>query len=130
MICMSSVISVKVKKGWRETERFFHRTLNKEYMQVLERYADLGVQALRNATPVDSGDTASAWGYTIETGKGVTKLYFTNGNEKNGVNIAILLIYGHATRNGGYVEGNDFVSPALRPIFQDLADAMYREITA
>lgn len=126
---MGEIISVKVSDGWKKTERFFHRTLKKEYMKVLETYAEAGVQALRDATPKDSGDTAEAWGYKIESREGVTKLYFTNDNEKNGMNIAILLIYGHGTRNGSYVQGNDFVTPALRPIFEDLADAMFREIT-
>ena len=127
---MSGIISVKVSKGWKKTERFFHRTLSRKYMDVLKGYADLGLQALREATPIDSGETASAWAYEIESRDGVTKLVYTNSHMENGVNIAILLIYGHGTRNGGYVEGNDFVSPALRPIFQDLADSMFREITA
>ena len=125
---MSGIISVKVSDGWKRTERFFHRTLKKEYMKVLERYAEAGVEALREATPKDSGDTANAWGYRIESRDGITKLYFTNDNIQNGVNVAILLVHGHGTRNGGYVQGNDFVKPALRPIFQDLADAMFREI--
>ncbi len=125
---MGGIISVKVKDGWKKTERFFHRTLKKEYMKVLEEYAEEGVAALREATPKDSGDTANAWGYKIESREGVTKLYFTNDHVQNGMNIAILLIYGHGTRNGGYVQGNDFVTPALEPIFQDLADTMFREI--
>ena len=126
---MGSMISVKVKKGWQKTEHFFHKSLSRKYMDVLKQYADLGVRALQEATPTDSGDTAAAWGYQIETGDGTTRLIFTNDNVKNGINIAILLIHGHGTRNGGYVEGNDFVSPALEPIFEKLARTMYREIT-
>ncbi len=127
---MSGIISVKIKGDWKKTSRFFHKALSRKYMDVLEGYAELGLKALREATPVDSGETAAAWDYAIESRDGVTKLVYTNSHTKNGVNIAILLIYGHGTRNGGYVEGNDFVSPALRPIFQELADSMFKEITA
>lgn len=126
---MAGIITVKVKKGWERTERFFHRTLSRKYMDVLRSYADRGLEALRAATPTDSGETAAAWNYRIENGDGITRLYFTNDHIENGINVAVLLIYGHGTRNGGYVEGNDFVSPALRPIFEDLADAIFREIT-
>lgn len=123
------MITIKVKKGWKKTERFFHRTLRKKYMEILEVYGQQGVEALRAATPVDSGETANSWGYEIERGEGITKLRFTNSNVKNGINIVILLVHGHATRNGGYVEGNDFVTPALRPIFEDMADAIWNDIT-
>lgn len=126
---MGRIISVKHKGNFRHFERFTHRVLKQEYMNILRAYADMGVKALKEATPTESGDTADAWGYEIESGDGITTLTFTNSHEENGLNIAILLIYGHGTRNGGYVQGNDFVSPALRPIFQDLADAIWKEVT-
>lgn len=123
------MIKVKHKGNFNNIERFFNYVLKRDYLNILADYAEKGVQALRDATPIESGDTAEAWGYVIESGNGITKVIFTNDNENDGVNIAILLIYGHGTRNGGYVEGNDFVSPALLPVFQDLADAMWKGVT-
>ena len=110
-------------------EKFFNHILRHDYLNILSEYAERGVQALRNATPVETGETANAWGFEIESGNDKTTIYFTNSEEDNGVNVAILLLYGHGTRNGGYVEGIDFVSPALEPVFQDLADAMWKEVT-
>ena len=98
-------------------------------MKVLKHYAERGIEALREATPKDTGATADSWKYEIESGNGFTRLIYYNTNTENGMNVAILLIYGHGTRNGGYVEGYDFVSPALRPVFRDLADAIFNEIT-
>ena len=123
------IITVKHRGSFKHTERFFNRSLKRNYMTILEGYAQLGVQALRDATPIESGETADSWGYEIERGDGITTVYFTNSHENDGVNIAILLIYGHGTRNGGYVQGNDFVTPALEPIFRELADAMWKGVT-
>lgn len=123
------LITVKHKGDFNNIERFFNRVLKRDYLNILSDYAQIGVEALREATPVESGETANAWGYEIESKKGITTIWFTNSEEDNGVNVAILLIYGHGTRNGGYVEGIDFVSPALRPVFQELADKIWREVT-
>lgn len=110
------------------TERWFNRILRKDYMNIIADYANRGIEALKEATPENSGKTAESWNYEIVSGKDRTTLYFTNDNIENGVNVAILLIYGHATRNGAYVEGVDFVTPALRPIFKELADKIWREV--
>ena len=115
--------------SFNSLEKFFNRVLKHDYLNIISEYADRGVEALKAATPSDSGETANAWGYIIETGNGITTVSFTNSHENQGVNIAILLIYGHGTRNGGYVQGNDFVTPALEPVFRDLADKMWREAT-
>ena len=123
------MIIVKNKGSFKKTERFFHRALRRDYLNVLKAYAEQGIKALQAATPSESGKTAASWGYRIAQGDGITTLYFTNSHMENGLNVAILLIYGHGTRNGGYVEGTDFVSPALQPIFRDLADAMWKEVT-
>lgn len=123
------MIKVIHKGDFNHIERFFNRVLKRGYLNILADYCERGVAALREATPTESGETAEAWGYEIESGNGITTIWFTNSHENNGVNIAILLIYGHGTRNGGYVQGNDFVTPALQPIFQDLADKMWREVT-
>ena len=109
-------------------EKFFNHILRHDYLNILSEYAERGVQALRNATPVETGETANAWGFEIESRNEKTTICFTNSEEDNGVNVVILLLYGHGTRNGGYVEGIDFVSPALEPVFRDLADAMWKEV--
>ena len=123
------MIKVTHKGDFSKTERFFNRALKQNYLNIIADYCERGLEALRAATPENSGKTADSWGYEIDRGKGITTVSFTNSNENNGVNVAILLIYGHGTRNGGYVQGNDFVTPALRPIFRDLADKMWREVT-
>jgi len=123
------MITVKHKGDFSNIERFFNRVLKRDYLNILSDYAKRGVEALRAATPVESGETANAWDYEIVSGDGMTTLYFTNDHFENGVNVAVLLIYGHGTRNGGYVEGVDFVTSALAPIFYELADSMWRDIT-
>lgn len=123
------MIKIKHKGNFNHFERFSNRILRRDYLNVLSDYARRGVEALKAATPSNSGKTANSWDYEIESGDGKTTIWFTNSNENNGVNVAILLIYGHATRNGSYVEGIDFVSPALEPVFQDLSYKMWMEVT-
>lgn len=123
------MLTVKHIGNFNKIERLFNRALKKDYLNIITDYANQGIEALRAATPVNSGETANSWHYEIIQEEGKTTLSFSNSNENNGVNVAILLIYGHATRNGTYVEGNDFVTPALRPIFRELADKIWREVT-
>lgn len=123
------LIKVRHKGSFNNIERFFNRVLKRDYLNILSDYAAQGVEALREYTPVNTGLLADSWGFEIESGNGITTIWFTNDDIENGQNVAILLLYGHGTRNGGYVEGVDFVSPALQPIFQDLADTMWREVT-
>lgn len=123
------LIKVRHKGDFNNIERFFNRVLKRDYLNILSDYAAQGVEALREHTPVNTGLLADSWGFEIESGNGITTIWFTNDDIENGQNVAILLLYGHGTRNGGYVEGVDFVSPALQPIFQDLADTMWREVT-
>lgn len=123
------MIKIIQEGDFSKTMRFFNRVLRKNYRNIIADYANRGIEALQKATPEDSGKTADSWNYEIIDGDGMTTLYFTNSNTQNGVNVAVLLIYGHGTRNGGYVEGIDFVTPALRPIFQELADKVWKEAT-
>lgn len=123
------MIKIKHKGNFNSIERLFNRVLKRDYLNILSDYAERGLKALKEATPVDSGDTAEAWGYEIESNNGITTLTYTNDHVSDGVNVVILLVYGHGTRNGGYVEGIDFVSPALAPIFYELADSMWKEVT-
>ena len=95
----------------------------------LDKYGRKGVAALASATPVDTGLTASSWYYEIKRQNGVVALNFCNSNINNGVPIAIILQYGHGTRNGGWVEGRDYINPAIQPIFDKMADSAWREVT-
>lgn len=124
------MIHVKHKGSFSKTEEFFNRVLRRDYLNVIGKYGERGVAALRSATPTKTGGVANAWEYLIEEKQpGVITLSFINNKENDGMNIVLLLIYGHGTNNGGYVVGNDFVHPALRPIFQEMADGMWKEVT-
>lgn len=123
------MIKVKHKGNFNNIERFFNRVLKRNYLNILADYANRGVEALKEATPTESGETANSWGYEIESADGITTIYFTNDSINEGANVVILLIYGHGLWNGGYVEPNDFVTPAIRPIFEELADKMWKEVT-
>lgn len=101
-----------------------------EVKQILERYAQMGVSALASATPVDSGQTASCWGYEIEMSGEDATIYWTNTNQNKGVYIAVILQYGHGTGTGGYVQGIDYINPAIRPVFDKIAEEAWREVTS
>jgi hypothetical protein len=124
------VIRIKHRGNFRNTERFFARAQKATPREILERYGQAGVTALASATPVDSGATAAAWGYEIVQNSDGYSIFWTNTNINEGVNIALILQYGHGTGTGGYVEGIDYINPALRPIFDQLADEAWREVTS
>lgn len=123
------MIKITQKGDFSKTQKYLNLLLNKKYLVVAERYAQKGVEALRDATPKDSGLTADSWGYKIESDNNRTAIIFTNSHIEKGVNIAIILNYGHGTRNGGYVQGRDYINPAIQPIFDELVDAAWEEVT-
>lgn len=112
-----------------KTEAMLKRAVNVTKRINLDEYGRRGVAALSAATPTNTGLTANSWYYKIVTSKGKTSLVFGNSNIQNGVPIAIILQYGHGTRNGGWVEGQDYINPAIRPIFNELAKAAWKEVT-
>lgn len=124
------LIKIKQSGDFKNTESFFSRALNTSYRSVLEVYGEKGVQALRSATPTDSGKTAESWGYVIEQNKDSLRITFTNSNIKNGVNIAVILNYGHGTAGGAYVAGRNYIDPAIRPIFDKIANDAWKEVIA
>lgn len=124
-----SIISFKQKGSFRNTDRFFHRSLKREYLDVLKKYGEIGVDLLREATPKDSGVTADSWSYRIEEGDGTVQVAWYNSNNNDWANVVLMIVYGHALQNGSYIEGNDFISPTLHPMFQRLADKAWREVT-
>ncbi|MBQ8707901.1 MAG: hypothetical protein IJ523_07430 [Succinivibrionaceae bacterium] len=124
------MIRIKHKGNFRNTERFFSQAQKATPREILERYGQAGVTALASATPVDSGATAAAWGYEIAQNPDGYSIFWTNTNINEGVNIAVILQYGHGTGTGGYVEGVDYINPALRQVFEQLADEAWREVTS
>ena len=95
----------------------------------LDRYGQEGVSALSSATPVDSGATAAAWSYKISNEQGKTTISWDNSNIVSGTPIAVILQYGHGTNNGGFVAGRDYINPAMRPIFDKIAESAWKEVT-
>lgn len=122
-------IVVEQKGSLKRTERFLKRASNINYKSILQKYAQEGVAALAAATPVESGTTANSWDYEIRVSQGRYSIAWTNSNIVDGVQIAVIIQYGHATRNGGWVQGRDYINPALQPIFDKIANELWREVT-
>lgn len=123
------MISFNQKGDFSNLTNFLQRTKHIFNASALDKYGREGVQALKAATPVDSTLTAESWGYRVDSTKDSASITFTNDNIQNGVNIAIILQYGHATRNGGWVEGRDYINPALQPIFDEITNKAWEEVT-
>lgn len=123
------MIIIKQHGDFHNLESFLGRAKHVNYYQILERYAQAGVEALAQATPVDTGLTADSWGYKITQSGSSYAISWTNSNVVKGVPIAIVLQYGHGTRNGGYVEGRDYINPALKSIFDKMASDAWKEVT-
>lgn len=126
---MSKVITFKHKGSFKKTDNFFNRMKNWEFMSHLNEYGEQGVQALAASTPVDSGATASAWSYEIQKTSSGVSIYWTNSNTNKNVNIAVILQFGHGTGTGGWVEGRDYINPAVRPVFDNIAENAWKEVT-
>lgn len=117
------------KGDFSKTTRFLERAKQAVRLSNLDKYAKKGVEALASATPVDSGLTASSWSYEIVNEKGSIAINFINSNIQQGTPIAIIIQYGHATGNGGWVEGRDYINPAIQPIFDEIVNDVWREVT-
>lgn len=124
------MVIVKQKGDFSKTEKFLNTISKKLYYRNLQKYAEQGVAALASATPVDSGTTANSWDYEIRQTKNSISIYWTNSNVNKGVPIAVIIQYGHGTRNGGYVQGRDYINPAMRPIFDKIAENVWKEVTS
>ncbi len=123
------MISFRQKGDFSNLTNFLERAKNAIHIGDLDKYGKAGVAALSSATPVDTGLTASSWSYEIENKNGSVRIIFKNSNIQNGVPIAIILQYGHGTRNGGWVEGRDYINPAIQPIFDEIANNAWKEVT-
>lgn len=123
------MITFRHKGDFSKTDRYFERLREAAKVGVLDKYGRAGVEALTSATPVDSGRTAKSWNYEIERQNGSVSIIFNNTNINKGVPIAIILQYGHGTGTGGWVQGRDYINPAIQPIFDKLADEAWKEVT-
>lgn len=124
------LISFRHRGNFKKTKRFFKRTSDRDYLSILDIYGRMGVEALSSSTPIDSGKTAESWSYEIEKTGDKTTIYWINTNTNQGVNIAVILQYGHGTGTGGYVQGRDYINPAMRPVFDMIADQAWREVVS
>lgn len=122
------MVVITHRGNFNKTEKFLQGADKINYRKILEGYAQEGVRALASATPVDSGLTANSWDYKINTSKGSFSISWTNSNVNDGVPIAIILQYGHGTGTGGFVQGIDYINPAIQPIFQKIADSVWLEV--
>lgn len=122
------MIVVNVKGKFKKVSNYIERLKDRMDISILDSYGRKGVEALSSATPRDTGLTASSWQYSITREHNKATLSFHNTNFQNGIPIAVILQYGHATRNGGWVEGVDYINPALRPIFEKLAQDAWKEM--
>lgn len=121
-------VRFKVKGNWQKTRRFLTKNRKGTIKSILEKYGDLGVGMLSEATPKDTGLTANSWYYEIVNDGHKSGLYFCNSNINDGVPIAIILQYGHSTGSGGWVQGVDYINPALKPIFDSISESIWKEV--
>lgn len=123
------MISFRQKGDFSKLNRYLERVKEAAKLGVLDKYGQVGVDALSSATPMDSGLTAMSWSYEIEHSSSSAVIKFTNSNINNGVPIAIILQYGHGTGTGGWVQGRDYINPAIQPIFDKIVQDAWKEVT-
>lgn len=123
------MITITQKGDFSNTEKFLQRMKELVHLSDLDKYGQVGVQALADATPKDTGKTAASWGYEIKHTKTGAVIDWTNSNINDGVPIAIIIQYGHGTGWGTYVEGVDYVNPAMKPVFDKISEDIWREVT-
>lgn len=128
MIMGRGIVSFRKSGDFKNTEKFMMGISKQLYLRHLEKYAIRGLEALQAATPVDTGLTRDSWGYEISFSNYGVSITWTNSNVVKGVPIAIILYYGHATGTGGYVQGRDYINPTLQPLFDEMAEDIWKEV--
>lgn len=123
------MITFRQKGDFSKVTRYTERLRNAVRLGILDKYGREGVAALASATPIESGETANSWGYEITHGKGSARISFYNSHVNKGVPIAIILQYGHGTGTGGWVQGRDYINPAIQPVFDTIVNSLWREVT-
>lgn len=124
------MISFRHKGDFSKATRYLEKLKKSTKLGILDKYGRAGVAALSSATPVESGLTASSWNYELEQLAGSDRIIFTNSNINQGVPIAIILQYGHGTGTGGWVQGRDYINPAIQPIFDQMVEEVWKEVTS
>ncbi len=123
------MITIRHKGNFRNTEKFLSKAQRLTVRDILMKYGKQGVAALALATPKDTGETASSWDFRLDMNRFGYQLVWFNRHEENGIMPAILIQYGHATRGGTYVQGIDYINPTMKPIFNEIADAIWKEVS-
>ena len=124
-----SFITFSHKGDFENTTKFLKKAKQADFYKHMEQYAQLGVEALREATPIDTGETANSWSYDLNVTKDKAEITWTNSHTNKGENIAILIQYGHGTGTGGYVSGQDYINPAMKSVFDKIIEAIWKEVT-
>jgi hypothetical protein len=124
------MITFRQKGDFSKLNHYFEKLKEGIKIGDLDKYGRAGVEALSNATPKDTGQTASSWYYEIKRSNGSVSIQFKNSNIREGVPIAVILQYGHGTGTGGWVEGRDYINPAIQPIFDEIANNAWKEVTS
>ena len=122
------MLTFREKGNFEKLNTFFEKMKDVVNVSCLDEYGKKGVEALRQATPKDTGKTADSWFYEIKRSKESVSISFNNSNINDGVPIAVILQYGHGTRNGGWVEGRDYINPAIQPVFDEIAEEAWKEV--
>lgn len=123
-----SLIKISQRGDFSKTIRFLRKLRSKKFYEKLNKYGQIGVDALREATPKRTGVTSESWTYEVHVGGSSATITWSNTNQNKGIPIVVLIQYGHGTRNGGYVPPNDFINPAMRPIFEQIANEIWMEV--
>ena len=123
-------ITFSGRGDFKNSTKWLERALNAFNKSLFDKYGRMGVDALAKATPIDTGLTASSWYYEIHKTDTMVSINFMNSNRNKGVPIALILQYGHGTGTGGYVQGRDYINPAIQPVFEEMLDALTKEVTA
>lgn len=124
------MVSVYSSGSFKKTEAFLNKLLKIDIMSILEKNGQLGVDALENATPVDSGLASNSWGFEVSKKGNIYSIVWTNNDIENGFPVAIMLQYGYSTGTGGYVQGENYINPAIKPVFDKIANEVWKAVTS
>jgi hypothetical protein len=124
-----TLITISSKGSFSNTEKFLKRSIISNYNSIFEKYGKEGVRLLSSATPVDTGKTSESWTYEVKKSKSGISIEWSNSNVVNGVPIAIIIQYGHATQNGAYIQGQDYINPVIKPLFDKLTDNLWKDVS-
>lgn len=124
------MVSISSEGSFDRTEKFLQSMVKLDISRILDAEAQKGVAALSKATPQDSGRAATSWGYKIEKTSSSVTISWTNSDVENGFPVALMIQYGHGTGTGGYIQGRDYINPAMRPIFDQIAETVWKAVTS